>query len=155
MGIIEDGWRAGAAHIDNFTPFVCREPVKPRLHILFWRLINPPTRVLAGLVPWWVLIETRGRKTGLPRQTPLAAGPSDDAGMWLNAVHGRHADWVRNIEAQPAVRIRIDRTWRAATAEIKATDPDTARRFNFYARGGPLLMGVDPLQVYVRFEADD
>jgi hypothetical protein len=32
-----------------------------------WRIINPANRVLAGIAPWWVVIETVGRRTGKRR----------------------------------------------------------------------------------------
>jgi len=31
-----------------------------RLARTFWRIINPITRGVAGLAPWWVLLETTG-----------------------------------------------------------------------------------------------
>lgn len=120
-----------------------------RLHVAFWRLINPPTRILAGIAPWWVLLETTGRRSGRKTRVPLAAGPVDNSGMWLNAVHGRHAAWVLNIEAHPAVRLRFRRRWREGTATVHQVDPRIAARFNAYARSGPRLMGLDPLMVRV------
>src|SRR5436309_8777999 len=75
-------------------------------HMIFWRIVNPPTRPLAGFAPWWVLLETRGRTTGQRRVTPLARGPVDGSVVWLISVHGRHAQWVRNLEAAPDVRIK-------------------------------------------------
>src|SRR2546422_998551 len=71
-------------------------------HRIFWNIVNPPTRRLAGFAPWWVLLQTKGRRTGKPRTTPLARGPVDGDVVWLNSVHGRHAHWVRNLEATPA-----------------------------------------------------
>ena len=60
-------------------------------------------RPLAGVAPWWVLVETTGRRTGRTRRTPLAAGPRDAQGMLVIAVHGRHSGWVANAEARPQV----------------------------------------------------
>lgn len=119
---------------------------------LFWRVVNPLARPLAGLAPWWVLVETTGNRTGRLRLTPLAAGPSDDGAMLLIAVHGRSSGWVRNIEAQPSVRMRHRGRWQQATATVEPFDRDVARRFNLYARMGPPLAGIDPLIVRVRFE---
>ncbi len=31
----------------------------------------------AGWAPWWVLLETDGRRTGEPKTTPLVRGPVD------------------------------------------------------------------------------
>ena len=120
------------------------------LLVAFWRLLNPLTRRLAGRAPWWVLIETRGRSSGLPRLTPLAAGPRDDRGLWLIAVHGE-SSWVRNIATNGAVRVQQRGRWRDGTAEVKAWDPAVVRTFNRYARSGPLLTAIDPVLVRVDF----
>jgi deazaflavin-dependent oxidoreductase (nitroreductase family) len=113
----------------------------------FWRLINPLVRPLSGWAPWWVLVETTGRRTGKIRRTPLAAGPRDEASILVIAVHGRHSAWVTNAEAQPHVRIRYRGRWRDAQAEILTWDVDLARKFNAYARSGPAVTGRDPLIV--------
>lgn len=118
-------------------------------HRVFWRIVNPPTRPLAGIVPWWVLLQTTGRLTGQPRTTPLARGPVDGNSVWLASVHGRHAQWVRNLEANPEVRIRLRRRWRRARAAIVEYDEATVRRFNLYARTGPRTLGIEPVLVRI------
>ena len=118
---------------------------------LFWRVMNPLARPLAGLVPWWVLLETVGRRSGVVRRTPLAAGPRDGREMLVIAVHGRHSGWVRNIEADPQVRLRHRRQWRTAEASVEPLQPEVLQRFNRYARSGPRLVGVDPLLVRCRY----
>jgi deazaflavin-dependent oxidoreductase (nitroreductase family) len=122
-------------------------------HRAFWRLINPPTRPLAGFAPWWVLLETKGRRTGKPVRTPLARGPIDGTALWLVSVHGRHALWVRNLETTPEVRIKLSGRWRDARATVHAYDEATGRRFNLYARTGPRTLGIDP--VLIRVEPGD
>src|SRR5579884_3375413 len=99
-----------------------------RRHMLFWRLINPVNRVLAPVAPWWIVLETTGRRSGQPRLTPLARGPREGNVTWLISVHGRHASWVRNIEANPVVRIRISRRWHAGRASVQPLRPEIARR---------------------------
>lgn len=118
---------------------------------MFWRVVNPVNRPLAGLAPWWVLLETTGNRTGVTRRTPLAAGPVEDGAMLVIAVHGRRSAWVRNLEAQPAVRVKHRRTWRSAAASVEELHPDVVRRFNRYARSGPALAGIDPVLVRLRF----
>jgi deazaflavin-dependent oxidoreductase (nitroreductase family) len=118
-------------------------------HRTFWRLINPPTRPLAGIAPWWVLLETKGRLTGKPRRTPLARGPIEDDVLWLASVHGAHALWVRNLEAAPEVRIKISGRWRDARATVHEYDDAVGRRFNLYASTGPRTLGLDPVLVRV------
>lgn len=96
-----------------------------------------------------MLLETKGRRTGMPRTTPLARGPVDGDVVWLNSVHGRHALWVRNIEATPEVRIKLSGRWHHARATVQDYDETTVRRFNAYARSGPVTLGIDPVLVRV------
>jgi deazaflavin-dependent oxidoreductase (nitroreductase family) len=122
-------------------------PFRRRLLVGWWRLVNPPTRLLAGLAPWWVLLETTGCRSGRRRLTPLASGPTDDGAMWLIAVHGRHSGWVRNLEAAPQVRFKHRGRWHTGTATTHPIDAVPLERFNAYARSGPRLLGMDPLLV--------
>jgi deazaflavin-dependent oxidoreductase (nitroreductase family) len=117
--------------------------------MFLWRLMNPAARRLAGIAPFWVVLETSGRRTGRPRQTPLARGPQERDATWLIAVHGRHSTWVRNVEASPDIRIRIRGRWRAGTAAVVPWDEAVVRRFNRYARLGPATLGIDPALVRV------
>jgi deazaflavin-dependent oxidoreductase (nitroreductase family) len=91
-------------------------------------LFNPPMKlmVLAGLVPGQVLIETRGRRTG-KRRTTVVGIHVEGATGWIVAEHGRHAGYVRNIEADPAVRVRSSRRWQSARAEVVPEDDPRAR----------------------------
>ena len=120
-------------------------------HRIFWRIVNPPMRSVAGLGPWWVLLETQGRRSAKARLTPLARGPIDADGVWLNSVHGRHALWVRNVEAKPRVRIKLSGRWNEGKATIHDYDPAIVQRFNRYARTGPETLGIDPILVRVEF----
>jgi deazaflavin-dependent oxidoreductase (nitroreductase family) len=135
------------------APLGARERRRRSRHRRFWRIVNPPTRGLAGITPWWVLVETRGRRTGKPRTTPLARGPVDGNVVWLTSVHGRHADWVRNLEATPEVRIKMSGRWRDASATVVDYDDATVRRFNRYARSGPRTLGIDPALVRVELRS--
>ena len=91
--------------------------------MLFWRLTNPFARRLAFLMPWLVVLETIGRRSGKPRCTPLARGPIEDGVAWLIAIHGRHSTWVRNLESSPQVRVRVARRWRTGSASVLLLDP--------------------------------
>jgi deazaflavin-dependent oxidoreductase (nitroreductase family) len=123
-----------------------------RLHVLFWRIVNPPTRPLAGTAPWWVLLETTGCRSGRPRRTPLAAGPIDNGGIWLIAVHGHHSAWIHNVETSSTVRLRHRGRWQTGQALVYPFDASAANRFNWYARLGPRALGMDPLLVHVRWQ---
>lgn len=111
-------------------------------------------RPLAGRAPWWVLIETTGRRSGSARTTPLARGPVEGACLWLVAVHGEHASWVRNIRADPRVRLRHRGRWHGGTATVTAVEPARLARFNAYARMGPPVLGIDPLLVRVDLDSE-
>jgi deazaflavin-dependent oxidoreductase (nitroreductase family) len=121
--------------------------------VVAWRIINPTTRLLAGIAPWWVVIETVGRRTGKQRRTPIARGPFDGDTTWLISVHGTHASWVKNITDSPAVRLRVNRRWRAGSASIVSYDPEIVRRFNRYARSGLGTPSIDPALIRVDLTA--
>jgi deazaflavin-dependent oxidoreductase (nitroreductase family) len=123
-------------------------------HMRLWRLVNPLARPLAGIAPWWVLLETTGRRSGRPIRTPLARGPVDGGETtWLIAVHGAATTWVKNLEAAPRVRIRIGGRWRQARARLMPSyDPSIVARFNAYARTGPRTLGIDPALVRIDLE---
>ncbi|WP_280235916.1 nitroreductase family deazaflavin-dependent oxidoreductase [Nocardia cyriacigeorgica] len=107
---------------------------RPAGVLRFWRLSGAGAKFLAPINPFWVVIETTGRRSGQPRRMPLARGISDGAVMSLVSVHGRRADWVRNIEADPRVRLRIGLRWRSGTATIEPLTPQQLTRFNTYIR---------------------
>jgi deazaflavin-dependent oxidoreductase (nitroreductase family) len=114
-------------------------------HMRVWRIVNPLARPFAGLAPWWVLLETSGRRSGRAVRTPLARGPVDGDTTWLIAVHGRKSAWVRNLEATPEVRVKLGGRWRSARASVMPVyDPAVVSRFNAYARSGPRTLGIDP-----------
>jgi len=69
--------------------------------------------------------------------------------VWLNSVHGRHATWVRNLEATPEVRIKLSGRWYHAHATVHEYDQAVVQRFSLYARSGPRTLGIDPALVRV------
>lgn len=122
---------------------------KERAIRVFWRIVNPLVMLAAGHAPWWLVLETTGRRSGLPRRIPIARGPVDDRTHTILAAHGRRALWVRNIEANPNVRIRHRGRWREGTATLGPVDPAVLERFNFYARHANDLAAIDPLLVRI------
>jgi deazaflavin-dependent oxidoreductase (nitroreductase family) len=123
--------------------------VKRRAFIIFWHIVNPVVRQLAGFMPWWMLIETTGNKTGKVRRIPLASGVKSGGEILLLAAHGRSAGWVRNIEVNPEMRIRHRGKWLAGTATVEPLDKAVLRRFNFYARLAGGGAAINP--TFVRF----
>jgi deazaflavin-dependent oxidoreductase (nitroreductase family) len=96
-------------------------------------VINPVVRLAweRGLpIPGDALLETTGRRTGLRRRTPVCDG-LDGETFWLIAQRGYDADWVRNIEADPRVRVKLSGShvnWRAGTAHILDDDDPRERQ---------------------------
>jgi deazaflavin-dependent oxidoreductase (nitroreductase family) len=101
-------------------------------------LVNPSVRLgmRLGIAPGSVaLIETIGRRSGLPRRTPVLNG-LDGNTFWLFAEHGREADYVKNLLVDPRVRVRAGGTWRAGTAIVLAEPDGTSRRQQIERRHG-------------------
>jgi deazaflavin-dependent oxidoreductase (nitroreductase family) len=103
-----------------------------RTRLLQRYVLNPPVKAVAwlGLSRRHVLLETVGRTTGKRRRTVVGAARSGDT-FWVVAEQGRHAGYVRNLEARPAVRVRVGRGWRSATARIVDNDDPVARLATF------------------------
>ncbi len=100
------------------------------------RLIRVAVR--AGLAPGaFALLETTGRRTGLARHTPVGNGLDGDT-FWLVAAHGTQADYVRNLQAEPRVRVKADGLWRAGTAVVV---PGRGRRRQVADAAAPLGRG--------------
>ena len=131
-----------------------RDRRRRRIAMVFWKIFNPAARRLAGVAPWWVVLETRGRRSGLPRQVPLAAGPRDGDVTWLICVHGENASFARNIRSDPRIRLKMGRRWRAGRAAIIPMDERVLNRFSTYAQGGPRKLGIDPRLVRIELESD-
>jgi deazaflavin-dependent oxidoreductase (nitroreductase family) len=89
-----------------------------------------------------VELETVGRKSGLPRRVFLT-GSADDEGVWVVSQHGHRAGWAHNIEANPAVRVRVGTTWRTGTASFRPDDDIRARARSFAS--GRIGMAVTAL----------
>jgi deazaflavin-dependent oxidoreductase (nitroreductase family) len=84
------------------------------------RLVRAAARV--GLpLPTVVLLETTGRRSGKPRSVPVGKAVDGDT-LWIVAEHGLRAGYVRNIEANPRVRVRVGRRWRTGTARVLEDD---------------------------------
>ena len=117
------------------------------------RLFNPLVKAAtnAGLpVPGIAILETTGRKSGQPRRTPVTRSLDGDT-CWIVAEHGHNAGYVRNIQADPKVRIKLGRRWRTGTAHVLPDDDARARQRTMPAVHAATvrLMGTDLLTVRV------
>jgi deazaflavin-dependent oxidoreductase (nitroreductase family) len=94
------------------------------------RLVNPAVRALLehGVrLPGYALLETTGRRSGLPRTTPVGDG-LEGSTFWIVSEHGRRSAYVRNLEADPRVRVRTRGQWRSGTAHVLSGDDPRERQ---------------------------
>jgi len=114
--------------------------MKRRLvHALQKYLLNPPIKLFMrmGLAPpGYALLETTGRRSGKPRTTPVGNGLVGDT-FWIVTEHGRSAGYVRNLMAEPRVRLKLRSGlsfgWRTGTARV-LEDDDPRERQRMLAR---------------------
>ncbi|MGH3749272.1 MAG: nitroreductase/quinone reductase family protein [Micromonosporaceae bacterium] len=131
-----------------------------------YRLITRLERLSNRLTRWalrhgvglsaFALLETTGRRTGLPRHTPVGNGLDGDT-FWLVAAHGVQADYVRNIQADPRVRVKIGRRWRSGVAALLPDDDTVARSARLPYRWDAAIgrmMATTPLTVRIDLEPD-
>src|SRR3954453_19207646 len=87
------------------------------------RIVHPLARFALGAarVPGTALLETTGRRSGQPRRVPVGDGLRGEA-FWIVAEHGRRADYVRNLQADPRVRVKVGRRWLSGTAHVLPDD---------------------------------
>lgn len=125
------------------------------------RLFNPVVRPLLELlpIPGYALLETTGRKSGLPRRNPVGDGLTGSI-FWIVSEHGRRSSYVRNIEANPRVRVRVRGRWRSGTAHLLPDDDPRERQRLLGRRLGARInaasvrrLGTDLLTV--RIDLDD
>jgi len=93
----------------------------------------------AGIAPRsFALVETVGNKTGKRRLTPIGNGLQGDT-FWLVSELGLRSAYVRNLLAEPRVRVKVGRRWFTGTATVVSDDDGWARREDIDRRNG--LMG--------------
>ncbi len=128
-------WVQTAIYLGNFVLTVCSRRAKRAVVRSLQRfLINPLVRTLfaAGLNPLGLaMLETRGRTSGRARRTPVGNGRSGST-LWVIAEHGLQAGYVRNILADPHVRVRLRLglryRWVDGLAEVLPDDDAVARQ---------------------------
>ena len=121
------------------------------------RLVNPLVRraIERGMLdPAWALLETTGRTSGRPRRTPVGNGLRGDQ-FWVVTEHGYASDYVKNIQADPRVRVKVGGAWRTGTATI-LPDDDPYERLRRLRRpvNDAALLAVGTEQLVVRVDLD-
>jgi deazaflavin-dependent oxidoreductase (nitroreductase family) len=104
------------------------------IHTFQKYFLNPPIKLLLALglaPPGYALLETIGRKSGKPRRTPVGNGRVGNE-FWIVAEHGRVAGYVRNIESNPRVRVKLRQglrmRWHSGTAYLLPEDDPRERQ---------------------------
>jgi deazaflavin-dependent oxidoreductase (nitroreductase family) len=104
------------------------------VHFLQKYLLNPPIKFLfaIGVVPpGYALLGTIGRKSGKPRRTPVGNGRVGEQ-FWIVAEHGKKAAYVRNIEGNSHVRLKLRdglrARWYDGTAQLLEDDDPRERQ---------------------------
>ncbi|OIJ87714.1 nitroreductase [Streptomyces sp. MUSC 14] len=113
------------------------------------RIANPLNRRL----PFQTLLETTGRTSGLPRQTPVG-GRRVGESFWLVSEFGQKSQYVRNIQADPKVRVRLAGRWHHGTAHLLPDDDPRTRlsALPFFNSTAVRAFGTDLLTVRVDLE---
>jgi deazaflavin-dependent oxidoreductase (nitroreductase family) len=126
--------------------------------------LNPLMRLLLaiGVNPLGVaILETRGHASGKTRRVPVGNGRKGDS-FWIIAEHGTRAGYVRNIQHDPRVRVRLRvglrYRWVSGIATLRPDDDPLARQRRIIA-WHPLralnainvrVLGADLLTVHVQ-----
>jgi deazaflavin-dependent oxidoreductase (nitroreductase family) len=126
--------------------------------------LNPLMRLMLtiGVNPFGLaILETRGHVTGKIRRVPVGNGRKGDS-FWIIAEHGSRAGYVRNIQHDPRVRVRLRvglrYRWVPGIATVCPGDDPLARQRQIIA-WHPLralnainvrVLGADLLTVHVQ-----
>jgi deazaflavin-dependent oxidoreductase (nitroreductase family) len=100
------------------------------------------------------LLETTGRSTGRPRRVPVGNGLRGDS-FWIVTEHGYAAHYVKNIQKNPRVRVKVGRRWYPGTAHILSGD-DPRERLRWLGRpvNDSLLRLVGTQQLTIRVDLE-
>ena len=104
------------------------------VHALQKYVLNPPIKLALAMglpLPGYALLETKGRNTGKPRRTPVGDGRIGNQ-FWLVAEHGMKAGYVRNIERDLHVRLKLRQglryRWHTGNAHLLPNDDQRERQ---------------------------
>lgn len=97
---------------------------------------------LGPLVGWIILLlTTTGRKSGLKRVTPLQYEEIDGK-YYLGAARGLKADWVRNIQSNPNVDVRVKNHHFSGSAEVVTNPVRIADFLEVRLQRHPFMIGM-------------
>ncbi|MGH2753041.1 MAG: nitroreductase/quinone reductase family protein [Actinomycetota bacterium] len=116
-------------------------------------IANPIVKRVAGRGPWWALLETRGRRTGEPRRNPVGNGSKGDT-FWIVAEHGHQANYVKNLKADPRVRVKVKGKWRTGVATLMPEDDARARQRTLSRFNSALVRTMGTQLLTIRIDLD-
>lgn len=114
------------------------------------RVLNPVVR----RIPFHTLLETTGRTSGLPRRTPVGGRRTGNE-FWLVSEFGVRSHYVRNIQADPRVRLRLGRRWYTGTATLLPEDDARARLASLPRYNSSAVRAVGTNLLTLRIDLDD
>lgn len=114
------------------------------------RVANP----LQRRMPLQTLVETTGRVSGQPRRTPVG-GRIVDGAFWLVSEYGEKSQYIRNIQANPRVRVRYRGRWHTGTAHLLRDDDSRARLKLLPRMNSQVVRAVGTQLLTVRVDLDD
>lgn len=123
---------------------------KYRVATAFQRRFNPVLRRL----PLQTVLETTGRTSGLPRRTPVGGRRVGDS-FWLVSEFGERSQYVRNIKADPRVRVRIRGRWHTGTAHLLPDDDPIARLRKLRSLNSVAVRAIGAGLLTVRVDLED
>ena len=132
------------------------------VHTLQKYVVNPPIKLALAVglpLPGYALLETKGRKTGKPRRTPVGDGRVGNQ-FWIVAEHGMKAGYIRTLERDPHVRLKLREGlryhWHAGTAHLLLEDdprePNAGWQLDCLAAPGTLVRCASSGLNFSRFE---
>lgn len=130
--------------------------MKRRLVVGFQRyLLNPVAKIVSGRWSVTMLLETTGRRTGKPRRVPVGFVRRASV-VFVVSEHGRAAAYVRNIQADPRVRLRLAGRWHEGRAQVRSDlDPEDVLADMHPLSAVPhRLASTDPLVVEIQLASE-
>lgn len=88
-----------------------------------------------------LLLTTTGRKTGLPRTTPLQYEKVGDCYV-LGSARGMKADWVHNLQANPRCTVEIGKHSISGKAELILDAEQICDFLELKLKRHPLMVGA-------------
>ncbi|MFD6066839.1 MULTISPECIES: nitroreductase/quinone reductase family protein [Amycolatopsis] len=125
--------------------------IKHRVATTFQRHVGNPILVRLPAQP---ILETTGRKSGEPRRTPIG-GRRVGRSFWIVSEFGEKSQYVRNIQADPRVRVRLKGRWHTGTARLLPEDDPRARLKTLPTVNSAAVRAIGTDLLTIRVDLDD